>query len=136
MRVQAGDELNVSPGLLCCCGSVWEEKRARVRERAAVAMVSRGWPAPRILEKWEWEWGGGDYLSRGVRGRWGSFKMPFSLARQPLTHPLPTSTYPPCLTGFARSVTHSIFLSLFLSRSSVLVTHSATTHFTFTGKKQ
>lgn len=46
---QAEDELNISPGLLCCCGSVWEEKRARVRERAAVAMVSRGWLAPRIL---------------------------------------------------------------------------------------
>lgn len=40
--VQAEDELNISLGLLCCCGSVWEEKRARVRERAAVAMVSRG----------------------------------------------------------------------------------------------
>ncbi len=24
--VQAEDELNISPGLLCCCGSVWEEK--------------------------------------------------------------------------------------------------------------
>lgn len=47
--VQAEDELNISPGLLCCCGSVWEARRARVRERAAVAMVSTGRLARRIL---------------------------------------------------------------------------------------
>lgn len=39
---QAEDELNISPGLSCCCGCVWEDSRVRVRQRAAVAMVSTG----------------------------------------------------------------------------------------------
>lgn len=99
-------ELNISPGLLCCCGSVWEEKRTRVRERAAVAMVSRGWLARRILSQKE-----EGYLLRGLWGRWGSFKMPLSLAQQP-PPPSPHSPF----TAFTHSVTHSaISLSLFLS---------------------
>lgn len=48
--VHVEDELNISLGLLCCCGcSVWEERQARVRERAAVAMVRTGRQARRIL---------------------------------------------------------------------------------------
>lgn len=36
--------------------------------------------------------GGGGYLSRGAWERWGSFKMPFSLTRQPL---IPSPAHPP-----------------------------------------
>lgn len=67
-----------------CCAivvCVWAERRARVGEPAAVAMVSSGRQAAEIL----WKLGGVGLFVRG--GGRGPFKMPFSLARQPAVHP-------------------------------------------------
>lgn len=124
--VQAQDELKISPGLLCCCGSVWEERRVRVRERAAVAMVSTGRLARRILHKSGRGWG-------------GSFKMPFSLTRQPLVPP--PSPHPP-FPAFTNSLTHSLVFSVSVSFFGpshsllFLVTHSATTQDSQDKKKE
>lgn len=129
-----------------CCGCVWEERRVRVR--AAVAMVRAGQPAPRILQEWGSEGG-----REGAWGRWwrGSFKMPFSLTRQPLAnppthHPLPASPSLHHLHSLCDSLTcfsvSGCFLFFcfpffwFLSLTSLLITHSSMPHFTFTGKEE
>lgn len=120
-------ELNISPGLLCCCGSVWEEKRTRVRERAAVAMVSRGWLARRILSQKE-----EGYLLGACGGGGGPSRCPsLSPSNRPPHHlTLPS---PPSLTQWLTP----LFLCLFFCPSHlVLVTHSATTRCRFTGKQK
>lgn len=120
--VQVEDELNISPGLLCCCGSVWEERRTGVSEhKQHVAMVSTR------LEGYYRSVGGGDYLS-GEGG--GPSRCP-SLS--------PGNRSPPPFIVLTQWVSHSLIyqsLSLFLSLllACFSVTHSATTHFRFAGR--
>lgn len=108
-RLRVHAELKIWPGLLWSC--VGGEA-----ERAAVAMVRTG--SGDIIEVWEV-----GIICQGRVGWWGSFKMPFSLTRQPLAPSLC------CARSLGDSPSYFsvclVFFPLLWSLSLVLlVTHS------------
>lgn len=102
----------------------------RVRERAAVAMVSRGVAGSKdIIEVGA----GGGVICQGECGGGGG------LLRCPSLSPGNRSAYPPplyCLHLLSDSFPHFSASVSFSVPLSILVTHSATTHFSVAEEKK